>query len=246
MMIYGMGDHLEKIGGYDEWRKWGYSRPLWVVPKGKIVPGSFNLGNAETMRRFLERERSALPSACVVHQRECLDKYGYFDENMERNGDWELWVRILKGGAVNALGYLKEPTCLHFRADWRKEEKYWMDVERVWELYHRVEELMPQELKVVVADGLTEQEAIWRAMKCGGDEWVRGVRRAVVEAMDLRIGQNDELVARLMKDERGLEVKGLMEGLGRVRIAWRPGAFLKGVIGVNNRVRRWMEGGGGG
>lgn len=35
-----------------------------------------------------------IPVICVIHERSCLDKVGYFDENLGSHEDWDLWIRM--------------------------------------------------------------------------------------------------------------------------------------------------------
>lgn len=35
-----------------------------------------------------------IPVLCLMHHRDCLNKTGYFDENLVRLEDWDLWIRM--------------------------------------------------------------------------------------------------------------------------------------------------------
>ena len=98
-----------------------YSRPLWVAPDGLITASAFNLYAPAMLDPFLARQENHIPAACVVHRRECLAKYGYWDETLPRNGDWDMWARIIEGGGKHNFVYEPVPTCLHFRAIWKTE-----------------------------------------------------------------------------------------------------------------------------
>ena len=55
-----------------------------------------------------------IPVLCVVHKR-CFQKAGFFDENLCRLEDWDLWIRMSRH---YKFAHLKEITC-EFR--WRKD-----------------------------------------------------------------------------------------------------------------------------
>ena len=35
-----------------------------------------------------------IPILCIMHERSCFDKVGYFDETLRTHEDWDLWVRM--------------------------------------------------------------------------------------------------------------------------------------------------------
>src|SRR5438093_13732167 len=61
---------------------------------------------------------NGIPATIVMHRRDCFARYGYWNETLPEWGDFDMWVRIVAG--TGCLGYLSLPTCLHFRANWRK------------------------------------------------------------------------------------------------------------------------------
>ena len=117
-------DHLERFIPVFERPgiELAYSQPVWVSPDGKITPTIFNLvDDALTLEMFLAKKTNRIPAACVVHRRQCLDRYGYWDDSLPREGDLDMWGRIIKGGGRQNVAYLRAATCLHFRADWKKK-----------------------------------------------------------------------------------------------------------------------------
>ena len=175
-----------------------YSRPLWVIPSGMIAPGTFNLEHEPTLKSFLAMERSGLPAGCVVHRRECFAKYGYWNEALPSCGDWDMWARIINGGGSNNFAYLGEPTCLHFRAHWHTDSYMIVHKLNVWKRLHADEGLLPTQLKIAVADGLTEQEAIWQEMSAHPKEWSKQLRSGVRQVLDQRVARANELTEALL------------------------------------------------
>src|SRR4051794_20975014 len=74
-------DHLALFGrAMQSEIDWAYSRPLWVTTDGIIVPYGTNLTIPDELRHFLE-VRNTIPSNCVVHRRDCLERFGYWPED---------------------------------------------------------------------------------------------------------------------------------------------------------------------
>ncbi|MEO8433636.1 MAG: glycosyltransferase [Pyrinomonadaceae bacterium] len=210
-------DHLELLGGCmaDPQTEIAYTRPLWVIPPGCITPATFNLHDEATLELFLTRQRNAIPAGCVVHRRACFEKYGYWNEELSAGADNELWARIIKGGKSRNFAYLPEPTCLHFRANWRTEVNAGPSQLEVWKQLHAVENFMPPVLKVAVPEKQTEQQAVWQAIAVNPRDWTRELRTAIHTVIDKRIAVMDELVSEVLRRNPagGDEDVGLMDAL---------------------------------
>jgi hypothetical protein len=217
-----------------------YSRPLWVTPEGTIVPAAFNLEHVLTLESFLAMEQNRIPAGCVVHHRECFSKYGYWNEALPACGDWDMWVRIILGGERTNFAYLAEPTCLHFRANWRTEA----ELENIWQRFHAVDGFFPDRLNIPVARGVTEQEAVWQVMAAHPQSWSKEVRAAIRQVLDQRISQSDELIAWLLKRQPSLEcdsasltrfIAGLLEAesFPEGSAVWR---LIRGLRAIKRRI----------
>jgi hypothetical protein len=168
------------------------SRPLWIDRKGTCVPLTGRLDSPRVLGNFLAMTRNLLPAGCFVHRRTCFDKYGYWDETLERDGDWELWARIIVGGQGSNLAVTRTPTNLHFRANWRSgrnagppELEAWYQLEKLGEL--------PDSL-TIPPGGRPEQQAYWEAIENDPAGWTAGLRASVQEAID-RMSQYAEVLA---------------------------------------------------
>jgi glycosyltransferase involved in cell wall biosynthesis len=193
-------DHLDLLASCLEstGSEIAYSRPLWVIPRGLIAPTAFNLNYRPTLEGFLtKRHRHMIPAACVVHRRECLVKYGYWNESLREAGDWDLWIRIIEGGGRRNFVYLPTATNLHFRANWRTESTIEPTL-KVWKLLHEDVGVVPDALKFDVPQGMTEQEAAWRRLEDGAGTWTAELRRAVDAVLDARVAQSDALMLNLL------------------------------------------------
>jgi glycosyltransferase involved in cell wall biosynthesis len=111
-------DHLELLAGALENSDFelAYTLPLWIAPDGGLAPLDFDLNDPDTRDTFLGMQRNAIPCNCVAHRRDCLDRYGYWNEDLPACGDWDLWARIIRGGGRRNVGVVRVPSGLHFRA----------------------------------------------------------------------------------------------------------------------------------
>src|SRR5215216_328428 len=174
-------DHLEQLLQLfdDDTIEIAFSRPLWVIPPGMIVPGIYNLNDAPTLNIFLNI-RNEIPSDCVIHRRNCFSKYGYWDDKLTISADWDLWKRIIKGGGERNFAYLSDGTCLHFKANWR-DETY--DRAFGFHFWRRLfaSNQMPASLIVMVGSDITEQEAVWKVMSSAPRMWSTKIRTAITQ-----------------------------------------------------------------
>ncbi len=117
-------DHLDRMDAMfaQPGVAFAYSRPLFIDDDGVIVPFYVNL-QLNRVRREFKLLSNILPATPIVHRRQCLDEVGYWDETMESQADWDLWKRIFTAYPAG-IRLQRLPTCLHFRASWRKD-KVW-------------------------------------------------------------------------------------------------------------------------
>jgi hypothetical protein len=176
-------DHLARMGqtmGTEI--GWAYSRPLWVTYDGIIVPFGTNLLIPSELTHFLEVSNS-IPSNCVVHRRDCFDRFGYWPEDGPSIGDWRLWKKIIAGIGVSKIAYLPIPTTLHFSANWKNSRSSEMPQIDTWLRIIDDGEWWPPILRHSVPAGVTEQQILFEALQ-GGDQFVRALREATANAMD--------------------------------------------------------------
>ena len=194
-------DHLEMLAVRLErtGAEIAYSRPLWVIPPGLLAPLAFNLNDPETLSRFIERKYNSIPAGCFAHRRECFAKYGYWNEFLPSGGDLDMWSRIIEGGGRKNFAYVPEPTCLHFRANWRKEADVGQPQLRVWSALHSLENFVPAELKMNILPGVTEQETFWLAIEQDPLGWPTKLRAATHSVLDRRVALSDELIVRAIE-----------------------------------------------
>lgn len=174
-------DHLELLLGCLETTgaEFAYTRTLHVSAEGHISAVAFNLEDPRTRSQWLTTNIGYLSLASVAHRTECLTRYGYWNENMDRGGDWELWRRIIEGGKRRNMCHEPTPTCFHFVAAWRVENAQ----SRWWRrLQHHAHGLA--ELTVATPPGMTQQEAVWRALMADPPRSFRCVRSAAQIELD--------------------------------------------------------------
>lgn len=175
-------DHLERLGRlFAEPRvEWAYSRPLWVTTDGIVVATATNLRNPEDAATF--RRINFAPASCIVHRRSCLERAGYWPEDVPARGDWQLWKRIVREDAGN-VAYEPCPTTLHFVADWKRDRASLMpQVARMLAIVDAAD-WWPASLRVDVSGATSEQAAFAALMACDPG-WTARMREDVVLVLD--------------------------------------------------------------
>ena len=175
-------DHLARMEAVMERRgvDIAYSRPVWVSTDGVLVPFGVNLENTNEMSDFAVS--NTIPASCVTTTLEALAHVGFYPEDIASAADWILWRRVIDRSA-SGIAHLRTPTSLHFSANWRRSRH--AGVGEVSTLLALSEEAAwwPDILRPPLGEG-PEQAALWRAMREGGDTWLRGVREAVDVVID--------------------------------------------------------------
>jgi glycosyltransferase involved in cell wall biosynthesis len=205
-------DRLEATG-----REWIYSRPLWVSTDGVIVPSATNLTIADELEYFLTLANS-IPAACVLYRRTCLDRFGYWPEDVPSAADWRHWIAIIEGGGRQNFAYLSTPTCLHFSADWRRSRNSGHEDVRTWLDIADGSAWWPDVLRYTVPSGIAEQHVIAAAMRADRAVWVDELRAAIDLVLD-RVAWDDIRAVRPQLRARDLEHAQLRAHLNDVERA---------------------------
>jgi glycosyltransferase involved in cell wall biosynthesis len=176
-------DHLERLSAVldADGSELAYSLLLVVSPDGIITPRIANIDDPRTMAQLMEL-KLGIGITCVIHRRDCLEKYGYWDDSMPRGADTELWRRYVKGGGFRSFSYLPVPTAFHFQAIWRTQSLK----NRLRLKLNVLEGSLPSELSVRVPAGITEQQAVWQYLSGDLPGRTRQLRRAVQVELDRR------------------------------------------------------------
>ena len=236
-------DHLQLLA--DLLRRtrldWGYSRPLWVSSDGVIVPFCTNLALADELQHFLGGGNT-IPSCCVVHSRVALERAGYWPQDLPSGADWALWRRMI-GASPGSIAYQREPTSLHFSADWKRSRFSGMTEVKTLLAIASGAPWWPAILRHPPA-GEPEQAAIWRAIEAGGAAWVAELRQAtgtVVDRLawtavrDLLPGL-DQATADLASTRAEVDAARAEVAAMRASASWRVTRPLRGLVA---RLRAW-------
>lgn len=179
-------DHLERLSApfADPDVEWAYSRPMWISDDGILVPFVVDLRDHVQLKFFLEVANS-IPATCVVHRKACLDRYGFWPEDVPSAGDWEYWKTIIRPSGGANMAYVSEATTLHFRASWRDPGRWgpaplhqWLEIAdqgRSW----------PRPLQVALSAGEPPQASVLRVIEDRPEQWTAAMRKATLEATDL-------------------------------------------------------------
>ncbi len=169
---------LEKSGA-----EWVYSRPLWVTTEGLVVPFASNLLQADQLDTFLT-SRNHIPATCVLYRRCCVDKYGYWPEEVASAGDWKYWIKIIEGGGRTNFDCCPIPTSLHFNADWKTTPDTQMPQVTAARESASTGAWWPARLRVRIPPGMSEQQVFFELIaKEGHIDLMRQDVRDVIDRM---------------------------------------------------------------
>jgi hypothetical protein len=205
-------DHLARVAAAldESGAEWAYSRPLWVTADGLVVPFAGNLLNTDELERFLT-VGNHIPATCVMYRRDCLERYGYWPEDVPRAGDWRYWIRIIEGGKRRNLAYLPTPTALHFNADWKTTADSQMGQVVAAREIAKDAAWWPASMKVAMTENVPEQETFAGLMTAGGyaDKLRSDLSRVVERLAWMQLSETPAVLAR--------ERAGMVEDATRLR-----------------------------
>jgi hypothetical protein len=179
-------DHLHQLGAlFDAGTvEWAYSRPAWVADDGVIVPFAVDLRDPVQLTFFLEVGNS-IPASCVMYRKTCLDRYGYWPEDVPGAADWEHWRTMIRPSHGANIAYLPAATALHFRANWRDPARWGPAPLHRWLGIAADTARWPRALQTVHTPGEPSQVSILRAIEVDPVRWTDTMRDGIARAMDL-------------------------------------------------------------
>ncbi len=198
-------DHLALLAATleESGAEWVYNRPLWVTTDGLVVPFASNLLNADELDRYINY-RNHIPSTCVMYRRSCLDKYGYWPEDVPSSGDWRYWIRIIEGGHRANLSYCPTPSVLHFNAAWRTTPETQISHVTAAREIAAGGSWWPAALKVPMSPGAVEQIVFYELIRSEG--YIDRLRRAVTQVVErlawMQLDETPEIHLRLREELR--------------------------------------------
>jgi GT2 family glycosyltransferase len=177
-------DHLALLGSAMRSEiDWAYSRPLWVTTDGIAVPSGTNLTIPDELAHFLD-VRNTIPSNCVVHRRDCLERFGYWPESHAHVADWLLWRTMIRSVGVGRIAYVPTATSLHFSALWKDSRHGGVPEVATWLRLIEESGWWPSALQRPVTEPRHEQRIWFEALRDGGEEFVAELRAAIPLVMD--------------------------------------------------------------
>jgi len=174
-------DHLEVMAERfkDHAVEWAYSRPLWVSDEGVVVPFAIDLRQPDQLDHFLSQHNS-IPASCVVYRRSRHERVGFWPEDVSDAADWQMWRRMIAPSNGSNLAFVRQPTTLHFRADWRTGPTWGPSPLPAW-LIASTMAWWPESLRLAVR-GRNPQSAFADALR--EPAFVSGLRAGVDRAID--------------------------------------------------------------
>ena len=167
-------DHLETLVRFLEGSDYfiAYTdayRSNIIEKKGKIIEVEKDMPYSQDFdyeQIFID---NFIPVLCVVHQKSCLEKAGFFDETLKRNEDWDMCIRL----AINyKLFHIKKVTCeFTSRTDGTSMTSsgivpFWESRAKIYEKYVNITSNLPN---VVASQILKLSEIIQRFTTLGGE-----------------------------------------------------------------------------
>jgi glycosyltransferase involved in cell wall biosynthesis len=175
-------DHIERLvealeaAGAD----WAYSRPLWCVSSGFMLPFFINLTHQDELAHYLGVENH-IPSCCVLHRRDALERVGYWPEDIAAMADWICWRRMIETSTSRNAGYCPLSTALHFRAIWKTRD---VPATEWLEQAARLAPWWPAACKLPIPPGLTEQQVFFDALASDPAAWAARLRAGIAAIAD--------------------------------------------------------------
>lgn len=175
-------DHVERLIATLEESDadWVYSRPLWVARDGFLFPFAVDLTQSDQLDHFLHTGNT-IPSCCVAHRRDALERVGYWPEDVPHVADWHCWRRIILSSTKGGAAYCPIPTVLHFQAQWKITET---DQETRLRTIAQTAAWWPEACRIPIASGIADQQTAFAALSPNPAAWVGRLRRGVVEICD--------------------------------------------------------------
>ena len=85
--------------------------------------------------------KKTIPFVMLVFKRELINKYGVYDESLKFAGDYELWLRMVRNGAL--IGYLDSPLAEYMIRDNSITNTYHSDYRKVFKIIFKNQNLSP-------------------------------------------------------------------------------------------------------
>ena len=180
-------DHLERLAAtfFRPEVQFAYSCPMWVRDDGLCIPFFVNLLLPPHLSKFLW-ERNVIPSNCVMHRRGNFDEVGYWSEEILEAGDYDLWKRIINKYGPRCIQPVRQPTCLHFRANWRNPLRWGPAPLGLISLIHDSGNYWPGGLVLnVPANSQLPQAHVWNQIETDTLTFVNNIRIGTQLAQDI-------------------------------------------------------------
>lgn len=187
-------DHLANlVAPLEAGAIFAHSTALWVSTDGIIAPFSTDLTVASERASFMQG--NTLCAGCIMYRADALDRKDAWPEDVPSAADWILWKRILTENPQAQLVHVPTPSYLHFSAVWKKSRN-----SGVSELLRQLEiadqaDWWPQELRLPVPDGKSEQEVFASQVLGNPVDFSRRLREGVL-TLNARIAWDSLRVVR--------------------------------------------------
>jgi len=172
-----------------------FTRSMEISSDGIIVPGEFNLEIPGILNDFLGLKYSNVPESCAVHRKNCFNIYGYWNDELSKWADWDLWIRIIEGGNRNNFRNIPDVTVLSFISERKNDIKEgFRDLEHWITLYKNRKEI-PEVLFMDIPENTPEQLVVWDIISRDPIRWTSDIRKANRTVYDMMIYHARQLIS---------------------------------------------------
>jgi hypothetical protein len=106
-----------------------------------------------------------VPAGTVMHRQSCLAAVGGWPEHLPSGGDLDLWQRIIAAFGPESIGFARDPSHLHFLAEWRLPNDRWPDAMSYVRAMAAVSSHWPPGLRIAQQPGQSLQSTIWATLR---------------------------------------------------------------------------------
>jgi len=176
-----------------------FTNAAWVADDGSLVPTIFSLHDKVVRERFVSMRDNRIPATCFVYRRKAIEDVGLWDDTLPRNGDLDLWSRIIRHYGEQCFRYHPVVSVLHFRAIWKTEEQPDPQNGELWRRLFEDPGRLPESLKTLIPANELPQKVF---SSIQSREWEFAIRDACSIATETFAWEAERAWAKSLRDHQ--------------------------------------------
>jgi glycosyltransferase involved in cell wall biosynthesis len=181
-----------------------YANAAWVADDGSLVPTVFSLYDKVVRERFVSMRDNRIPATCFVYRRAATNEIGLWNETLPRNGDLDLWSRLIKHYGEQSFRYFPVVSVLHFRAIWKTEEQPDPQNGALWRRLFEEPGRLPELLKTPIP-AATLPQTVFHSIQ--SRQWEAAIRDACSIALETFAWEAEQAWAKSLRDHQRTKEK---------------------------------------